>query len=410
MATTLISFLGRTPRNGNGYRRTAYRFPDGARAEPLAFFGWALRRRLSPQRVVILGTSGSMWDHLFEGDIPLGDAQEAERLSLIEAVQQQHVGQAQLDRLAPALQRALGCELHLVVIPYAQDAGEQVSILQAIAAQVREGDDVHLDITHGFRHLPMLALLAALHVQLVRQARIRGIWYGAYDPDTGDAPVHELSGLLRIANGLQALASFDKDGDYGVFELLLRDAGLPPEACEALRKAAYYENILNVGQATGQLRRFRNALMPERLSPEGQLLLPAIDKRLAWLDEDRQFQKQIKLARLALQRFDYLRATLYAFEAVITRLCMIERCPIEDFDRREDVRKSFEEDLKKGSKGSPNERDNYFLLKNLRNQVAHGTRGSREEVQKALLNQQAMQSTLDRLITEIERGRLPSGT
>lgn len=405
MSTTLISFLGRTPKGENGYRKTRYRFPDGTHTEPLAFFGWALHRRLSSRRIAILGTAGSMWDHLFEGDLPLGGTFEAERLTLIEVVGHQRVEQQQLDALASALGQALGCAVSLVVIPYARDHTEQISILRAIADQVADGDRVHLDVTHGFRHLPMLALLAALHLRLARQATIEGIWYGAFDPDTGEAPVHELSGLLHIADGVQALARFDKDGDYGVFEPLLREAGLSEDACEALRKAAYYENILNVGAATGELRRARQSLNAGSLEPEGWLLLPAIDKRLAWLDEDRQFEKQTRLARQALDRCDYLRATLYAFEAVITRLCQIGRVPIDDYDKREEVRMSYEARLRQDRS---QEREAYFLLKNLRNQVAHGTRGSQGEVQRALLNETVMREKLADLIGRIERGQLPT--
>lgn len=54
----LISFLGRVPKNETGYRTTRYSF-DGVLDEPTAFIGWSLRRRLMPDRLVILGTTGS---------------------------------------------------------------------------------------------------------------------------------------------------------------------------------------------------------------------------------------------------------------------------------------------------------------------------------------------------------------
>lgn len=405
MPTTLITFLGRVPKSENGYRRTRYQFADGQTTDPLAFFGWALQARIKPQRMIILGTDGSMWDHLFEGDLDLGSDAGEERLALIEATANKRVTQAQIDVLASALSRKLGCNVGLVIIPYARDEAEQVELLRAIAGHVQPGDCVHLDVTHGFRHLPMLALLAALYLRIARDAQVEGIWYGAFDPDTGQAPVHELSGLLRIASGLQALASFDKDGDYGVFVPLLRQAGLADDACEALAKAAYFENILNVGAATGELRRARSGLDADRLAPDAALLLPAIRERLDWLDENRQFEKQTRLARRALDRRDYLRAALYAYEAVITRLCQIARVPPEDFSERERVRKDYEERVKKTN---GDERDDYNLLKNLRNQVAHGTRGSLAEVQKALLNEDAMRARLDTLIGCIETGRLPT--
>ena len=403
--TTLISFLGRVPRSEAGYRKTRYLFPDGRQTEELAFFGWALRKRLSSNRLIILGTAGSMWDHLFEVDINLGSQHDEERLALIEAVSAQDVQQAQLDALAPVLSEKLGCETRLALIPYARAQDEQIDILDTIANHVQVHDAVHLDVTHGFRHLPMLALLSALHLRITRSAQIKGIWYGAFDPDTGQSPVHDLSGLLRIADGLQALSSFDKDGDYGVFEPLLRQAGLPDNACSAFRKAAYYENILNVGAATGELRRVRPIIEAGHLAADAKLLLPAIRARLDWLDEDRQFEKQTRLARRALERDDYLRATLYAYEAVITRLCQLEHVPVEDYEQREQARKNHEERLKQ-SRGQ--QRDEYFLLKNLRNQVAHGTRGSMQDVQQALLNEHVMKEKLEALIVSIEAGRLPT--
>jgi CRISPR-associated Csx2 family protein len=402
--TTLISFLGRVPKTEAGYRKTRYEFPDGQQTDSVAFFGWALLKRLNAQRLVILGTAGSMWDHLFESDIDLGSQNDEERLALMEAVGAQTVQQGQLDALAPALSAQLGCEARLAIIPYARDRAEQIALLETIAKHVEQDDRVHLDITHGFRHLPMLALLSALHLRITRNAQIQGIWYGAFDPDTGAAPVHDLSGLLRIADGLKALSSFDKDGDYGVFEPVLRQAGLSDEACTRLRKAAYYENILNVSAATGELRRVRHAIEAAQLPADAGLLLPAIRERLDWIDEDRQFEKQTRLAQRALQRGDYLRATLYAYEAVITRLCQLERVPVEDFEQREQARKNYEERIKRAH--DP-QRDAYFLLKNLRNQVAHGTRGSTQEVQQALLNEQVMKEKLADLIASIEDGRLP---
>ncbi|SFF47490.1 CRISPR-associated protein, TM1812 family [Fontimonas thermophila] len=404
MGIVLITFLGRAPRDEKGYRTTTYRFPDGSPTQSVAFLGWALVQRLRPQRVVVLGTVGSMWDHLFERDTTL-EAGEAQRLALIEAVQRQEATQSQLDAMAPLLNDAWGCQVCLRIIPYARDLGEQAGILQAMAEQVNQQDCVHLDVTHGFRHLPMLALLSALHLQLVRKARIEGIWYGSFDPDTGDAPVLDLSGLLRIADAIQTFARFEKDGDYGILEPLLRSAGLAEHSCENLRKAAYYENTLNLTAATGELRRARSALKTAQLAPEGALLLPAIDERLAWLDGESQSEKQIRLARLALERRDYLRATLYAFEAVITAVCRIHGVRIEDFDARDAKRREYEETLKAAA--CRKDKDDYFLLKNLRNQLAHGTRGTVGEVQRTLLDEPSMRRALDRIIGKIERKEMP---
>ena len=79
--TTLISFLGKGKETGGHYRTASYQFPDGLRTLP--FFGMALTEYLKPARLLLVGTSSSMWDVFFEHEAPAGDD---ELLSLIDAV------------------------------------------------------------------------------------------------------------------------------------------------------------------------------------------------------------------------------------------------------------------------------------------------------------------------------------
>ena len=170
---TLISFLGATK---SGYHKTCYSF-DGVPDEPTAFIGWSLQRWLKPDRLVILGTTGSMWDHLFEKDIVFGAEAEDERLELQEATEAKTVTVALLELLAPLLAQRLGCEVRLVLIPYCHTEAEQMNLLTIMAAQVEPDDQVSLDVTHVFRHLPMLAMLSAMHLRVVRNACIQGIYW-----------------------------------------------------------------------------------------------------------------------------------------------------------------------------------------------------------------------------------------
>ena len=197
MSQTLISFLGRVPKTENGYRPTTYTFnsePD----EPTAFIGWTLHRRLKPDRLVILGTTGSMWDHLFEKDFVLGEEAENERLLLQEATEKKEVTTTLLKSLTPLLEKRLRCEIQLLIIPYCRTENEQLELLRIMAAAVNTGDLVHLDVTHGFRHLPMIALLSALHLRKVRNADIRGIWSVSYTHL--DVYKRQVAFTLRLSN------------------------------------------------------------------------------------------------------------------------------------------------------------------------------------------------------------------
>jgi hypothetical protein len=57
--TTLLSFLGKGRYEKDGYRTAKYRF-DGAFAREVPFFGMALDDYLKPDRLILVGTSGSM--------------------------------------------------------------------------------------------------------------------------------------------------------------------------------------------------------------------------------------------------------------------------------------------------------------------------------------------------------------
>lgn len=388
----LITFLGRSPKDEHGYRTTRYDFGDGPLAEPLAFFGWALARRIKPHRLVILGTAGSMWDHLFEGDLDLGEALEEERTALMEAVENKSVEEKHLAPLQPALAAHLGCEVQLRLIPYCQNAQEQSELLDIMAACIEPGERVHLDVTHGFRHLPMLALLAALYLRRVRRAQIEQIWYGAYDPDTGGAPVLRLRGLLGYADWLDALARYDQSGDLGVF------ADLLPEAVGGLlREAAFHESVNRIGQARGCLRRVAGQLAALENDPAARLFLPQLRERIAWAQEDKLYLRQQALARRHLQHGRYLEAVIHAYEAWITRLVQQLGGQPDDPQAREQAREQFDA-AEKNISPRTSRYQAWDSLRRLRNALVHGGQPKGSEVQRALDGPQAMQQLLEQIV------------
>ena len=98
MAHTLISFLGRgNPDRGRRYRPAIYQFDTGQR-QSTEFFGLGLTRQIQPDRLLILGTTGSMWDVLL---FSLGFGQEHDEalLALTESADADQTTQDELDHL-----------------------------------------------------------------------------------------------------------------------------------------------------------------------------------------------------------------------------------------------------------------------------------------------------------------------
>lgn len=393
--TTLVSFLGKGRADPQtGYRTATYRFDEGF-ARTVPFFGLALTEYLKPDRLVLVGTSGSMWDVFFERN-----ANEADALALIDAVEKNQVDDAMLLKHSVKLEQELGMPVQCVLIPYARDTGEQIEVLTLLAARVREGENLCLDVTHGFRHLPMLALVAARYLSHVSKVTVSELYYGALEmaEPGGETPVLRLSGLLRMLDWVEALATYDKDGDYGVFASLLEADGMEPNRASLLEKAAFFERTSNPVKAREAL----SSVFPSIEKHQGglsDLFKHELVKRVNWFRDQERYQWEASLARANLSRNDFLRAATFIFESVTSREVTFQKLGSAN---DHDTRKEAFGNLKSGNTSAR-------TLEYLRNALAHGLRPpdrqykseSDSAVDYALQNRVQLANTLRRLADDL---------
>lgn len=383
--TTLVSFLGKNivdPKTG--YQNVQYRFPDGQVRET-PFFGLALAEEVKPDRIVILGTSGSMWDVLI-GHLSQSSEDEVVWEALMDAAQTSSIDAYLLERARPLVARRLGCSVDLRLIPYGRDEREQTAILQAISDAVPMGR-VILDLTHGFRHLAALGLLSAFFLERMNRLDVAGLYYGALDmtPRGESKPVVRLDGLLAIQRWIDALDRFDQSGDYGVFKQLLVDDGVPEDKARCLEEAAFHERTFNLSGARQKLSTFLPVL-EAGLAGTSALFQRQLKERLAWACENDLFLNQKRLAALYLDRRDYIRAAIFGWEALISRECQERGLNIHHFkEGREPAADALDADVR--ARKHPQEWTQiYWNLKNLRNGLAHGNPASVEQIRQIISN------------------------
>lgn len=388
--TTLISFLGkgRREKESNKYQRATYRFQNGS-CVTSSYFGLALARQLNVQKLVILGTAGSIWD-VFAED--LADDETAlsrlAELRLDKAVVNESVEQAMLDTLAPMLCDKASMQIEPVLIPYAQSESEQLDVLRRMADHVESNDRVVLDVTHGFRHLPMLALVAARFLGRVRNVTVENIYYGALemtDKRTGETPVVSLNGLLNMLDWVDALAAYDKDGDYGVFAPLLDTDGMDPKQSDLLTLAAYFERTNNPVKARETLGSVLPAVEQHKGST-GLLFRDDLTKRISWIRNNRRSQWELSLADAYLARRDYVRATMFMQEARTSWEVEQRNQDVNDFSTRDKWREQCQKD-----------NNDFKQLIYLRNALAHGVKSTDEKASKALRDESGLRDVLARL-------------
>lgn len=369
--TTLISFLGKSQLDSaHGYRQARYRFADGREVET-AYFGLALAEHLAAERVILVGTASSMWDLLVEAVV--GDAAAEElRLELIEAVRSETVTEPLLEQLAPAMEKRVGRPVQPIVIPFAERFDNQQALLVKLADRLRRGEAVALDVTHGFRHLAMLALLAARYLAHERAVTVRGLYYGALEMSReGVAPVVELHGLAHVQEWAEALAAYEASGDFARFAPLLARDGFPREAAARLEEGWQLLNLSNLVDAARSLRAAYQAL-GEPLAGASELFRERLRKALRWVSVEPLSEKQRMLALQCLERGDIMRAALFGLESFLSREVESAGGDPLDHRAREDAEARFRLELQEGEHADW-KRSAFWLLKNVRNAVAHGT-------------------------------------
>ena len=108
-------------------------------------------------------------------------------------------------------------------VPDGQSEKELWEIFTLVAGEVKEGDTIIFDITHGFRSLPFIALLSAAYLQEVKGAKLAGMVYGAFEAGDGtETPLFDLSGFLQIFDWMNGVRSFINHADAGEIRSLVQ--------------------------------------------------------------------------------------------------------------------------------------------------------------------------------------------
>jgi len=109
-------------------------------------------------------------------------------------------------------------------IPDGKSEAELWEIFAAISKAVQEGDEIAFDITHGFRSLPMIAMLTIAYLKQVKGVKVQYVLYGAYEArDNQGAPVFDLTPFADLLDWLAAAKMFITTGDSSELGQLIQE-------------------------------------------------------------------------------------------------------------------------------------------------------------------------------------------
>jgi CRISPR-associated DxTHG motif protein len=129
-----------------------------------------------------------------------------------------------------------------VDIPDGKSEAELWRIFEKISDAVCEGDEIAFDITHGFRSLPMIAMLTIAYLKQVKGVKVQYVLYGAYEARNDKdqvAPVFDLTLFADLLDWLAAAKMFITTGDSSELGRLIQEV-----QNDAYRnRGAYGENL-----------------------------------------------------------------------------------------------------------------------------------------------------------------------
>jgi hypothetical protein len=175
-----ITFLGNPPKTEQrpcGYEEKRYLGPSGAQCVS-PFVGEAIVEFYRPDALFVLSTSEGLANHF--------------------------------DNLAGRLQGRI--EPAPVEIPAPTNEQEIWTFFQRVTEIIQAEDAIIFDVTLAFRSIPILALLAANLLRVARGTTVRALTYAEVTFGVYDAPVHDLSGLVRLMDWTTATDAFLKYG------------------------------------------------------------------------------------------------------------------------------------------------------------------------------------------------------
>ncbi len=150
--------------------------------------------------------------------------------------------------------------IKMVPIPDGKSEEEIMEIFEKMVGELKDGDEVVLDITHSFRSIPMLATVVLNYAKILKNISVKGIYYGAFDVLGPQKKVEKMDEAKRIAP-IFNLTPFDELLDWGSAINTFLKSGNAEEIQKLTAKRVGH--LFKTGQGTDtakKLRGFANQL------------------------------------------------------------------------------------------------------------------------------------------------------
>lgn len=329
----LISFVGTGPFDENSknsireYKTAKYKF--GSKEIETTFVASALTEFLECDTLFLFGTVKSMWEEVYNYYCKKNGLHfdEAYYYDIAEKCGETANSKTKLNKVNfQKISEVIGNNSKVIPIPYGLNQEEIEDIFRiftdTLQENLKDGDQVYLDITHSFRSLPIYAqtTITFLTDVLGKDLEFKGIYYGMFEGNTelGYTPIVDLSYMLEIQKFIKGSYAFETTGNVDLLTRLLKERN-----ANASLKLEEFSKVLSLNfvyDIKSQIAVLRSLSNDEDYQLPEKLIVPvAFKKFLKFFDKAKTLSDyQYLLAEWHFQKSAYALSYLCLIESLIS--------------------------------------------------------------------------------------------
>lgn len=289
--------------------------------EGVALFRWICAERGLPDEIIIYGGPDADWDMLHELAAVPHDMPQFQQLGLRQAIDHRALNANTLAPLEVFLREFLGgIQVRCELIPAQMTPVQQLNFFQQLYDRYRRGDELHVDISRDIWAASTFTAASVTFLSQAKFAQIEGIYIAQPALTTmAGTPVMIVGNSNELMEWANALSTVRQNGLIGQLAQLFSRTN--PKLAQATQEINFALLTSQYGRLYEAFDLFDRELRRQATQPQASIsrfFCQQLVQEMEWLHTGHLADWELEFARRALFSGDFLRATIFTQEAVVS--------------------------------------------------------------------------------------------
>ena len=346
MSRVLIAGIGGGKNKETGtYRVANYKIEDKV-YEKRSFITSALEEHYQIDKTIFIGTAGSMWDNLYEYycNSYTKEYDENYHLELMGVIDNVTMDTDIYSLNIAKFNETFKDKILAIVTKYGMNESEifeNFNLIIQLQNELKDGDEVYLDITHSFRSNAFWMFLVMNYLTDVEDKKItvKAITYGMLEAQKeGVAPVVDLNAFYKILQWIKGANNFKNYGNSYLIEQNIENEKLSKKL-RNFSDALNMNYIASLRQSINSLKKLEEDI--KSLEGPAKLIIPKVIKDFMdrFATEEKDYLFQAELAKWHFEQKRYAMAYININESIIGFIMDALDLPLLTGDKKKDENK-----------------------------------------------------------------------